>query len=136
MMTLPNPLDTLEERTLDTPGGPFVLQLKRPSYQDRLEDESLGMLAFSEAEAARGLARQQIRRIERCCIGWLQVQDAAGEAVPFSLDALARVLSAWPEVANQVQSILRELFKPKAAALGESAGRPAAGTAESPSAAA
>lgn len=136
MMTLPNPLDALVERTVETPSGPFVLQLKRPTYQDRMEDDSRGLLAFSEAEAARGLARQQIHRIERCCVGWLQVQDAAGDPVPFSLDALARVLSAWPDVAAQVQQLLRELFAPPRAALGESAGRPAAGTAESPSAAA
>lgn len=134
-MKFPNPLDALEERSIETPGGPFVLQLKRPTYQDRLEDDNLGMLAFGEADEARGLAKKQIRRIERCCVGWLQVEDAAGEPVPFSIDAFARVLSAWPEVAGQVDAILRELYAVKVAPLGESSSRPAAGTEAAPSAA-
>lgn len=129
MITLPSPCDALDERTITTAAGEFVLQFKTPTYQERLEDDYLSMLAFSEAEASRGLARQQIHRIERCCVGWSGVQDAGGENVPFSINALGQVLTAWPFAADQVTGILRELFAPKVPRLGEFAGRPAAGSA-------
>ena len=133
MITLPKSTDALTEHAIPTPDGEFRLLLKRPTYAERLEDDSLGILAFAERSAAAGLVRQATRRIESCCVGWSGVQDEAGNAVPFSIEALTAVFSAYPSVTVQVQDLIAGLYR-RTDSVGESVAPPVAGTAADPAA--
>ena len=129
MITLPKSTDALTEHAIPTPDGEFVLLTKRPTYQERLEDDNRGMLVFTEKDAAKSLAQQTLQRLRCCCVGWSGVQNEAGESVPFSLEALATVLTEWPAVLKRVGEILDGLFRVRPDTVGESVSKPAAGTA-------
>lgn len=85
-------------RVITTAHGDFTINLRRPTYAELLAASSM----LAEAENAY--------RYEVSVIGWSDLCDESGVAIPFSLDALKELCGQYPSVFRQVWHEVMKLW--------------------------
>lgn len=120
MLTLPTAAATEEPCSLiECPSGKFQLNLRRPTYEERLADEGLVLRSFQPGDDGRSYAIQQKRRLE-IVVGWHGVVDERGDSVPFTLPALMSLLTLCPDAIDPTMKAVGDLFQNDRKTLGKS----------------
>ena len=78
-------------------GGEFKLQLQLPPFAAQIADW----------ERQPGYTQQQLRA---CIVGWSDITDAAGNALPFAWEAFEAACVSNPEILNQAVPLVTGLY--------------------------
>ena len=108
---------------LDTGAGKFTIQLETPSAEDRIADDALAIERFQATgeQHTRAFTARFARRLQRV-VGWSGVALPNQQPLPFSLPLLAKMLSQYPVLIDQLGVAFNKLYEVKQVQAGESQG--------------
>lgn len=104
--------------------GDFKVHMRRPSFDQFLEDEAHLSAGFYVGQASEASRHSVHHRLKTAIIGWdeLYQQNGKGEEpLPFSWENLQALCTAYPQVFRQLALLAAEAYAPVSSdALGNS----------------
>ena len=108
-------------------GQTFRIVVSRPTYVQRFNDEGRHLFVVARNGTGDTWSEYQLGRLRDVVQDWEDMLGETGNKIPFTADRMLALFAHSQEVADQVMSIVNELYRPLArTALEANAGTPAA----------
>lgn len=108
-------------------GQTFRIVVARPTYIQRFNDEGRHLFVIGRNGTGDTWSEYQLGRLRDVVQDWEEMYGETGNKIPFTADRMLALFAHSQEVADQVMSIVNELYRPLArTALEANAGTPAA----------
>ncbi len=86
-----------------TTDGDFRIKVKRPTAGERFRETSFSLATTNSLEQAVDIEEMQARyRVAVTIVGWDGLLDEKEQPIPFSVDALDALCSAYPQIYNSI----------------------------------